>query len=247
MVRIDMSEYLEQHSVSKLIGSPPGYIGYDEGGQLTEAVKRRPFSVLLFDEIEKAHPDIFSILLQILDDGRLTDSQGKTIDFKNTIIIMTSNVGSNLNDKGQVGFLADTNKQNTDRSRNIIEETLKKQFKPEFLNRIDEIIIFEELEPEQIKSIAKITLGIVEDKISKYGVKLNISEIALDWIIKHGYDRSYGARPLKRVIQRNIEDQLSRQIISGEISEGNLVEIDVGEDGELSFASKPISTITKNS
>jgi len=246
MIRIDMSEYLEQHSVSKLIGSPPGYIGYDEGGQLTEAVKRRPFSVLLFDEIEKAHPDIFSILLQILDDGRLTDGQGKTIDFKNTIIIMTSNIGSNINDKGQVGFLADTNKQNTDRARNIIEETLKKQFKPEFLNRIDEIIIFEELEPEQIKLIAKIILSKVKDKISKFGVELDISEIALEWIIKNGYDRSYGARPLKRVIQRNIEDQLSKQIISGEISEGNLVEIDVGKNGELSFESNPVREIIKS-
>ena len=245
MIRIDMSEYLEQHSVSKLIGSPPGYIGYDEGGQLTEAVKRRPFSVLLFDEIEKAHPDIFSILLQILDDGRLTDGQGKTIDFKNTIIIMTSNIGSNLNDKGQVGFLSDTNKQNTDRARNLIEETLKTQFKPEFLNRIDEIIIFEELEPEQIKLIARIILSEVENKISKFGLKLDISESAIDWIISNGYDRSYGARPLKRVIQRYIEDQLSKQIISGEISEGNLVEIAVDDDDELNFTSKSEPKITK--
>jgi len=245
MIRIDMSEYLEQHSISKLIGSPPGYIGYDEGGQLTEAVKRRPFSVLLFDEIEKAHPDIFSILLQILDDGRLTDGQGKTIDFKNTIIIMTSNIGSNINDKGQVGFLADKDKQNTDRARNIIEETLKNQFKPEFLNRIDEIIIFEELEPEEIKLIATIILSEVSTKISKFGLKLDLSEDAMSWIINHGYDRAYGARPLKRVIQRYIEDQLSKQIISGEISEGDFVHITVGENKELNFTTQPTPTISK--
>ena len=245
MIRIDMSEYLEQHSISKLIGSPPGYIGYDEGGQLTEAVKRRPFSVLLFDEIEKAHPDIFSILLQILDDGRLTDGQGKTIDFKNTIIIMTSNIGSNINDKGQVGFLADKDKQNTDRARNIIEETLKNQFKPEFLNRIDEIIIFEELEPEEIKLIATIILSEVSTKISKFGLKLDLSEDAMSWIINHGYDRAYGARPLKRVIQRYIEDQLSKQIISGEISEGDFVHITVGENEELNFTTQPTPTISK--
>ena len=243
MIRIDMSEYLEQHSVSKLIGSPPGYVGYDEGGQLTEAVKRRPFSVLLFDEIEKAHPDIFSILLQILDDGRLTDAQGKTIDFKNTIIIMTSNIGSNINDKGQVGFLADKDKQNRDRARNIVEEALKTQFKPEFLNRIDEIIIFEELEPQEIKLIANIILSEVETKISKFGLKLDLSEDAINWIINHGYDRAYGARPLKRVIQRYIEDQLSKQIISGEISEGDFVHITVGKDKELNFISQPESQI----
>ncbi len=245
MIRIDMSEYLEQHSVSKLIGSPPGYIGYDEGGQLTEAVKRRPFSVLLFDEIEKAHPDIFSILLQILDDGRLTDGQGKTIDFKNTIIIMTSNIGSNINDKGQVGFLADKDKQNTDHARNIIEETLKNQFKPEFLNRIDEIIIFEELEPKEIKLIATIILNEVSTKISKFGLKLDISEDAMDWIIDHGYDRAYGARPLKRIIQRYIEDQLSKQIISGDISEGDFVHITVGENKELTFTAQPTTKISK--
>ena len=239
MIRIDMSEYLEQHSVSKLIGSPPGYIGYDEGGQLTEAIKRRPFSVLLFDEIEKAHPDIFSILLQILDDGRLTDGQGKTIDFKNTIIIMTSNIGSNINDKGQVGFLADKDKQNTDRARNIVEETLKSQFKPEFLNRIDEIIVFEELEPQEIKSIANIILNEVSAKISKFGLTLEISENAMDWIIDKGYDRAYGARPLKRVIQRYIEDQLSKQIISGEISEGDYVFITTGKNEELNFTTQP--------
>ncbi len=239
MIRIDMSEYLEQHSASKLIGSPPGYIGYDEGGQLTEAVKRRPFSVLLFDEIEKAHPDIFSILLQILDDGRLTDGQGKTIDFKNTIIIMTSNIGSNIDNKGQVGFLPDKDKQNTDRTRDIIEEKLKNQFKPEFLNRIDEIVLFEELEPEEIKLIANIILKDVAIKISKFGLKLELSKDAMDWIVNRGYDRDYGARPLKRVIQRYIEDQLSKQIISGEISEGDFVYITMGANGELNFKPQP--------
>ena len=239
MIRIDMSEYLEQHSASKLIGSPPGYIGYDEGGQLTEAVKRRPFSVLLFDEIEKAHPDIFSILLQILDDGRLTDGQGKTIDFKNTIIIMTSNIGSNIDNKGQVGFLPDKDKQNTDRTRDIIEEKLKNQFKPEFLNRIDEIVLFEELEPEEIKLIANIILKDVAIKISKFGLKLELSKDAMDWIVNRGYDRDYGARPLKRVIQRYIEDQLSKQIISGEISEGDFVYITMGANEELNFKPQP--------
>jgi ATP-dependent Clp protease ATP-binding subunit ClpB len=188
MVRIDMSEFMEKHSVARLIGAPPGYVGYDEGGYLTEAVRRRPYSVVLFDEIEKAHPDVFNVLLQILDDGRMTDGQGRTVDFTNTIIIMTSNVGS--------------------------------QFKPEFLNRIDETIIFMNLEPTQIGRIVEIQMSHLSDRLAEQHIELVLSDSARDLIARQGYDPVYGARPLKRVIQRQIENPLAMEILEGNILEG---------------------------
>jgi ATP-dependent Clp protease ATP-binding subunit ClpB len=220
MIRMDMSEYMEKHSVARLIGSPPGYVGYDEGGQLTEAVRRRPYSVVLFDEIEKAHNDVFNILLQILDDGRLTDGQGRTVDFRNTIIIMTSNLGSQeiLHFQEQGGSY--------DLMKDAVMSILKQYFRPEFLNRLDEIIVFQALSTDQIEKIADLLLQKLAERFEKnLGGHLQWDEKALSYLAEKGYDPAYGARPLKRLIQQEVETLLSRKIISGEIKENSLVEI----------------------
>ncbi len=219
LTRIDMSEYQERHSVSRLVGAPPGYVGYDEGGQLTEAVRRKPYSVVLLDEIEKAHPDVFNILLQVLDDGRLTDNKGRTVDFRNTIIIMTSNMGSQLI---QENFAAAFNGEKlpddtVERTRLAVIDLLKQQLKPEFLNRIDEIVMFEPLTRKDIEKIVDIQLGIVRRMLAENGLELNYTPAARAWIAEAGYDPMYGARPVKRTIQREVVNDLSKRILAGEV------------------------------
>ena len=233
MVRIDMSEYMEKHSVSRLVGSPPGYVGYDEGGQLTEAVRRKPYSVILFDEIEKAHPDVFNMLLQILDDGRLTDSKGKTVDFKNTVIIMTSNAGAtSLKKQNVLGFAAssDVEKEEYDRMKDIIIEELKRTFRPEFLNRLDEVIVFHSLKEDQIMEIVNIMVRDLEGRMSKVGVNISISDETKKYIAKQGFDSVFGARPLERTIRKMIEDQLAEEILKGSVSRDEDILVDY--DGE---------------
>ena len=242
IVRIDMSEYMEKHSVSRLIGSPPGYVGYDEGGQLTEKVRRHPYSVVLFDEIEKAHPDVFNILLQILDDGRLTDSKGRTVDFKNTILIMTSNVGAKTIKKQKtLGFgIPNAETQEKDEyekmKENIMSE-LKKQFRPEFLNRIDDIIVFHSLNKDDISKIVKLMCKTLIARLEEMTIKLEMNEEAIDLIAKSGFDLEYGARPLKRSIQKELENELSELILQGTIKSGDVVEATVKE-GKMSFEVK---------
>jgi ATP-dependent Clp protease ATP-binding subunit ClpB len=235
MVRIDMSEYMEKFSVSRLVGAPPGYVGYEEGGQLTEAVRRRPYCVLLLDEIEKAHPDVFNILLQVLDDGRLTDSQGRTVDFKNTIIIMTSNIGSHLITE-QMQKMTEENKDRIlGNLRTLLLAELRKTIRPEFLNRIDEIVMFQPISENDIRKIVDIQLRRVIEMTEKSGIHLEVTNDARDWLAKSGYDPVYGARPLKRVIQKVIVDSLSMKILTGEISQGDTVRVDHTESGQYTF------------
>lgn len=233
MIRVDMSEYMEKHTVSKMIGSPPGYVGYEEGGQLTEKVRRKPYCVVLFDEIEKAHGDVFNILLQILDDGHITDSKGRRINFKNTIIIMTSNIGArNIIEPKKLGFVSahDAEKSYEDMKKSVMEE-VKRTFKPEFLNRIDETLVFHPLTSEQIRSIANIMVKRLVSRISKnVGIQMTLSEQALDFLSKKGYDKAYGARPLRRTIQTYIEDKLSDEILAGNIKEGDVINVDVEDE-----------------
>ena len=238
MVRVDMSEFMEKHTVSRLVGAPPGYVGYDEGGQLTEAVRRRPFRVVLFDEIEKAHPDVFNILLQILEDGRLTDGHGRTVDFRNTLIIMTSNLGTSGASRESVGFLRDLESMDAEqRSRRVaaVDDALKNAFRPEFLNRIDEIIVFDPLSEEEIRQIVDIGVAEVADRLDAHGVTIELTHAAREWLAREGYDKVYGARPLRRAIQRSVENPLSRMILAGEFTEGDHIIADVGEPG-LTFA-----------
>lgn len=242
VIRLDMSEYMEKHSVSKLIGSPPGYVGFDEGGQLTEKVRRKPYSVILFDEIEKAHPDVFNILLQVLDDGRLTDSQGRTVSFKNTIIIFTSNVGVNElpKKKGGLGF-GDGNDDKTldyDEIKEILMNALKRQFKPEFLNRIDVVTVFHPLNYEQLSQIAKLFISNLNKRLLSRGANLKVTESALKYLIDKGYDSEYGARPLRRLIEQEIEDKIAEQILEGTIPEKSTIIISA-KDGKLNFKVSP--------
>jgi ATP-dependent Clp protease ATP-binding subunit ClpC len=236
MIRVDMSEFQERHTVSKLIGAPPGYVGYDEAGHLTEAVRRRPFSVVLFDEIEKAHPDVFNTLLQVLDDGRLTDSHGRTVDFRNTIIIMTSNLGSEGINQEAFGFQKQSleDRENT-RMRMNVEEALEKQFRPEFLNRLDEFIVFDSLTQGDIKLIVDKFMGEVSERVADLKVAISMTETAKEWLAKTGFDKMYGARPLKRAIQRYVESPLSKRLIAGEFPEGSTIVIDAA-DGEMTFS-----------
>ena len=230
LVRIDMSEYMEKFAISRLIGAPPGYVGYEEGGQLTEKVRRKPYAVILLDEIEKAHPDVFNMLLQVLDDGYLTDSLGRKIDFRNTIIIMTSNIGARkLKDFGTgVGFGTAAQKaQEDDNARSVIENALKKSFAPEFLNRIDDVVIFNALEKEDINKIIDIELEKLLARIKGLGYILKLSNSAKDFIADKGFDRQYGARPLKRAIQKYIEDALAEEIVASNVQEGDKIKIDL--------------------
>ena len=230
LVRVDMSEYMEKFAVSRLIGAPPGYVGYEEGGQLTEKIRRRPYSIVLLDEIEKAHPDIFHLLLQVLDDGVLTDSFGRKVDFKNTIVIMTSNIGSRqLKDFGQgVGFVTNAKQAaSSDHARSVIESALKKSFAPEFLNRIDDVIIFEALEREDIHKIIDIELSYLYDRIIQMGYKIEVTPAAKDFIVDKGWDAQFGARPLKRAIQKYVEDQLAEEIIKTKIASNDLINVDL--------------------
>ncbi len=228
MVRIDMSEYMEKHAVARLIGAPPGYVGYEEGGQLTEAVRRRPYSVILLDEIEKAHPDVFNILLQIMDDGRLTDGQGRTVDFTNAVLIMTSNVGSQY-------IAAETDEEKT---REQIEEALEQTFKPEFLNRIDDVVIFHRLSKEDLAKIVDIQVAQLAGRVRERGIKIELTDKARELLGNLGFDPTYGARPLKRVIQKQLVDKLALRLLEGEFSEGDTIVVDA-KTGELIFEKAP--------
>jgi ATP-dependent Clp protease ATP-binding subunit ClpC len=228
LIRIDMSEYMEKFAVSRLVGAPPGYVGYEEGGQLTEKVRRKPYSVILLDEIEKAHPDVFNLLLQALDDGQMTDSLGRKIIFKNTIIIMTSNIGAReLKDFGQgIGFNTLAKQTNsTDNNKGVLEKALKRAFSPEFLNRIDDVIIFNSLKKEDINQIIDIEMNSLLERISTLGYSVKISEEAKDFIADKGFDAKFGARPLKRAIQKYFEDPLSEEIINAQIKEGDTIKV----------------------
>ena len=229
LTRIDMSEYMEKFSVTRLIGAPPGYVGYDEGGQLTEAVRRRPYSVILFDEIEKAHPDVFNVLLQVLDDGRLTDGQGRIVDFKNTIIIMTSNLGSDI-------ILEATDNTQTDSVKEKLDILLKQTFRPEFLNRIDEIVMFNRLLPSHIKEIVRLQLNRVSERLSERKMSISFDDKSLDFISNHGYEAAFGARPIKRAIQTFVENPLAKKILSGDFMEGSKIVATAAQNSsELEF------------
>jgi len=227
MIRIDMSEYMEKHTVARLIGAPPGYVGYEEGGQLSEAVRRRPYSVVLFDEIEKAHPDVFNVLLQVLDDGRITDGQGRTVDFKNTVIIMTSNIGSQYI----------TEEESKEARRRLVTDALRAHFRPEFLNRVDEIIIFDRLSEDDLKKIVEIQLGRLAKRLEQQKITLKLSDSAKELLAREGYDPVYGARPLRRTIQKEILDPLSIDILEGKVREGHTVHVDA-KNGALEFREK---------
>jgi len=236
LIRIDMSEYGEKHTVSRLIGAPPGYIGYEEAGQLTEAVRRRPFRVLLFDEVEKAHPDVFNVLLQVLEDGRLTDGHGRTVDFRNTVIIMTSNLGTEEFQKQAIGFSRGSNSE-TQRLKTAVETALKRTFRPEFINRIDDIIIFSPLSEEDLKKIVDLLVKEVQKRLAERNINLELDENARAYLLKEGYDPAFGARPLRRAIQRFVENPLSNQILSGKFKDGDTVIVSSGEEG-LTFSAK---------
>jgi len=238
MIRLDMSEFMERHTVSKLIGSPPGYVGFNEGGQLTEAVRRRPYTVVLFDEIEKAHPDVFNLLLQLLEDGRLTDSKGRTVDFKNTLIIMTSNIGSKVIEKGGGGLGFEFSGESAEdsqynRIRSLVNEELKQYFRPEFLNRLDEIIVFRQLTRNEVKDIAEIMLKEVFQRIEDKGITLSVSNAFKERLVEEGYNPSYGARPLRRAVMRLLEDSLAEEVLSGRIKDGDTAEVDVDDNKKI--------------
>jgi ATP-dependent Clp protease ATP-binding subunit ClpC len=244
MIRLDMSEYQEEHTTARLVGAPPGYIGYDEGGQLTEAIRRRPYSIILLDEIEKAHPKVFNALLQVMDDGRLTDGHGRTVNFKNTVVVMTSNAGAEvIKRESQLGFAArrDTAATQTQRYEDMkkkVNNEVKKLFRPEFLNRLDDIIVFHELSEEQLKGVVDLMLKDLQNRLSEHKVSLELTEKAKAWLAKEGYDPIFGARPLRRVIERTIENPLSSQILRGELKEGDIVKIDIDKEGKLTSRSK---------
>ncbi|MBP2649555.1 MAG: clpC [Firmicutes bacterium] len=246
MIRLDMSEYMEKHTVSRLMGAPPGYVGYEEGGQLTDAVRRKPFSVVLFDEIEKAHYDVFNMLLQILEDGRLTDSKGRTVDFKNTVIIMTSNAGAKHMKKDSValGFLADSDTSANEISKNRVMEEVRRTFRPEFLNRVDEIIIFDSLKEEELKQVVDIMLKTVTSRLLDNNLGLEVTEKAKIRLLKEGSDFEYGARPLRRAIQKLVEDSIAEMLLKGEVADGDTVVVDADDAGKLTFTK---GTISRNS
>ena len=238
MIRLDMSEFMESYTVSKLVGSPPGFVGYDEGGQLTEAVRRKPYSVILMDEIEKAHPDVFNILLQLLDDGRLTDSKGRVVSFKNTLIIMTSNIGSRVIEKGGSGMGFDST--STDEAttqynniRNLVQEEMKQYFRPELLNRLDEIIVFRQLSKAEVQEIADLMMVGVNARLAERQITVSVTDSFKDKLIETGYDQRYGARPMRRAISRLVEDALAEAILGGILEEGDTVELDVDEAGKV--------------
>jgi len=237
MIRLDMSEYMERHTVSKLIGSPPGYVGYNEGGQLTEAVRRRPYTVVLFDEIEKAHPDIFNMLLQILEDGRLTDAKGRTVDFKNTLLILTSNIGSKVIEKGGGGlgfeFADDQQEAKYNRIRSLVNEELKSYFRPEFLNRLDEIIVFRQLNKDEVKEISEILLKEVFERLTEKEITLEVTDKFKERLVDEGYNPAYGARPLRRAIMRLLEDVLAEEILSGRLGEGDTATVDIDAENKV--------------
>ncbi|HYQ71825.1 MAG TPA: AAA family ATPase, partial [Gammaproteobacteria bacterium] len=231
MVRIDMSEFMEKHSVARLIGAPPGYVGYEEGGYLTEAVRRKPYSVILLDEVEKAHPDVFNVLLQVLDDGRLTDGQGRTVDFRNCVIVMTSNLGSQM-----IQEMA--GEEQYDRMKSAVMEVVGSHFRPEFINRIDDVVVFHPLGREQIRAIAGLQVGILQQRLQERDITLQLTDAALDRLGESGFDPVYGARPLKRAIQTQLENPLAQEILAGRFGPGDTIRVDV-QEGRLTFAQGP--------
>jgi ATP-dependent Clp protease ATP-binding subunit ClpC len=239
MIRVDMSEFQERHTVSRLVGAPPGYVGYEEAGQLTEAVRRRPYSVILLDEIEKAHADVFNILLQVLEDGRLTDGQGRTVDFKNTVLIMTSNLGSDLITRrgavlGFAGDRASSEAGQQDALQEQLTRRLRESFRPEFLNRIDEVIVFTQLSREELRQITRLQLERTRRRLHAQGVIVHFTVAAVDWIADHGHEPEFGARPMRRTIQREVDNPLSRMLLDGEIANGQELSVDV-RGGRLVF------------
>jgi len=235
MVRIDMSEYQEKHTVSRLIGAPPGYVGYEEGGQLTEAVRRRPYSVVLLDEIEKAHPDVFNILLQVLDDGRLTDNKGRVANFKNTIVIMTSNIGSHIIQEKLENLNEDNQEEKMAEAKLSVMELLKRNIRPEFLNRIDDVIMFTPLTREDVRKIVELQFDQIRKNLEEQGISLSITEDAMDWLAQLGYDPQFGARPLKRVMQKRILNELSKEILMGTIRKDSEIEILLNSKQQFEF------------
>jgi ATP-dependent Clp protease ATP-binding subunit ClpC len=240
MVRLDMSEYREQHTVSRLFGAPPGYVGYEEGGQLTEAVRRRPYRVILFDEIEKAHPEVWNALLQILDDGRLTDGQGQVVDFRNTVLIMTSNLGTEfVRQGGTLGFLQEAKDSEARAEHEKIEKALKSTFRPEFLNRVDEIIMFSPLSVEQMYAIVDLQMQEVRSRLMEHGLNVELTESARKWLAEVGFDPAFGARPLRRALQKHIESPLSISVLSGQFKSGDMVIADYDEEKKDILFRKP--------
>jgi ATP-dependent Clp protease ATP-binding subunit ClpA len=239
MVRVDMSEYMESHSVAKIIGSPPGYIGYEEGGQLTEIIRKKPYSVILFDEIEKAHPQVFNILLQILDEGHLTDAKGRRVNFKNSVIIMTSNVGSEIIYRSGLGFKENKQKEiiSEKEMNEKVMHSLRESFKPEFLNRIDEIIMFHPITPEMIEKILDLQINLLQKRLSQKHIKLTLDKTVKKYLAQKGFEPSFGARPLKRVIQNEILDELALLIIEGKLKEGAKIKVSI-KNGKIVFISK---------
>jgi len=229
MVRIDMSEFMEKHSVARLIGAPPGYVGYEEGGYLTEAIRRKPYSIILLDEVEKAHPDVFNVLLQVLDDGRLTDGKGRTVDFRNCVIVMTSNLGSQQIQ--EISSRSTGSDDHYDEMKKVVMETVSEHFRPEFINRIDEVVVFHPLAKEEIRSIANIQFQYLHDRLAERQIDIELTESALDQLGEAGFDPVYGARPLKRAIQQQIENPLAQDILSGKFVAGDVIHVDAGSDG----------------
>ena len=247
MIRLDMSEFSERHTVSRLVGAPPGYVGYEEAGQLTEAVRRRPYSVVLLDEIEKAHPDVFNILLQVLDDGRLTDGQGRTVDFRNTVLIMTSNLGSDLITRRgpALGFAGDAASSDAGQQSELTEQLmrrLRESFRPEFLNRIDEIIIFRQLDMAELRQITQLQLEETRRRLHAQNVTVQFTPAAVDWIAEHGYQPEFGARPMRRTIQREVDNPLSKMLLDGQILPGQELTVDV-RDGQLAFETRQFAGV----
>ena len=237
VIRFDMSEFGERHTVSRLVGAPPGYVGYDEAGQLTERVRRNPYSIVLFDEVEKAHPDVFNLLLQVLDDGRLTDGQGRTVDFRNTVVVMTSNLGSEYLAArgGAIGFSATGSEFDEKDLRDRVMGRLRESMRPEFLNRIDEIVMFRKLDREQLREIVGLLLGRTRDRLATREVTLEVAPTAIEWLAEHGYEPEYGARPLRRVIQRELDDRIAELFVSGALTDGGTVQVEAN-GGELAVS-----------
>jgi ATP-dependent Clp protease ATP-binding subunit ClpB len=240
MIRLDMSEYMEKHTVSRLIGAPPGYVGYDEGGQLTEPVRRRPYSVILFDEVEKAHPDVWNVLLQVLDDGRLTDGQGRTVDFRNTVIILTSNVGTAEAAAAEDAPVADAGKR-AQLVRAAVMDEVRRSFRPEFINRLDEIVIFHRLRRDELGHIVEIQVAALARRLARREIQIDVTPAAREVLGELGWDPQYGARPLKRAIQRYVEDPLAQRLLGGEFGPGDTVTVDKGPDGQLEFERKELN------
>ena len=245
-MRVDMSEYMEKFSVSRLIGAPPGYVGYEDSGALTKAIRRRPYSVVLLDEIEKAHPDVFNILLQVLDEGRLTDNYGRVIDFKNTVVIMTSNVGSrDIGSSTRVGFTEDTGGIDYERIRERVSDEIDRVFTPEFLNRVEETIVFHPLSKEQLGEIVHIQLREVQKRLAEESLELELTDAAIRFLVDRGYDEKFGARPLKRTIQRHVEDALSERILMADFEPGDRIRVDIAEDEDSLVFATPTTSSAK--